>query len=1040
MRPEARSRRVFAITQSKAKMYEYGVPPADHIKIEVDPATLLTLTIGILGDVAAQVNTGSASPAQIATHRESLRFSARYFDAIRRSRLLQQVERDLLLVGAAAYYLCDLPGSAKVLAKELPVDGLILGARGLESLVTWLLKDEFQQPLRAARGVYSPLIEAISWTLARYRRDGSVDADLLDRTAQLRKLAYEIGTPKELLLADVASAIARRRRDNSTWYCLPRFSELSVEVWRPVLQMPHFMSELWPAQRLLGEKGVFAGKSAVVQMPTSAGKTRATEIIIRSAFLSGRASLAVVVAPFRALCHEIRESLANAFVGEGIDIDELSDVLQADYDTGELIAQRGVVIVTPEKLLYVLRHAPELADHVGLLIYDEGHQFDTGTRGVTYELLLTSLKRLLPSDVQTILISAVMPNAEAIGKWLIGEEPNLVAGTGLLPTDRTVAFASWVETLGQLKFVEQDRPDDDLFYVPRVLQQYPLQLRGKERKPRFFPDRGDAHEVALCLGLKLANEGGVALFCGRKSTAAGICDSIVEAYGRQLVLRPPIEFSERSEVIRVAKLYEENLGTSASATQCAALGIFTHHGNTPHGIRLAVEYAMKENLARFVVCTSTLAQGVNLPIRYLIIGSVNQGTGPIKVRDFHNLIGRAGRAGMYTEGSILFADHSWYDAERGQRSSRWREISSLLRPDMSEPCGSSLLSVMQPLYSDAGQELPHVDPMDVVREYVMHSGDKSDWSHALAQRWRHPRFPTGRLEGQIDERAEILAAIESYLLANWDVLGTDSVDAINALVHETLAFALGDATEKQALLEIFAALADNVRRRISDSSQRALYGRTLYGAGEAAALGQWVVDNFEALVATDTDEALFLAIWPALISRLSKAKLSKCRPEDQVPKLASGWLSGRSFGDLLGDLLVAGAWMQAGTQMRQLKVEQVIEMTEGELAFDGALTIGAIAEIVGELFAESLEADDLKERLEGLQKRLKYGLPTGAAVAVYEAGFADRVIAQALTPLVGNASSRNDVTRSLKAQRDAAAAVVAAYPRHFQEVLKRVLG
>ena len=65
---------------------------------------------------------------------------------------------------------------------------------------------------------------------------------------------------------------------------------------------------------------------------------------------------------------------------------------------------------------------------------------------------------------------------------------------------------------------------------------------------------------------------------------------------------------------------------------------------------------MKEGLVRFVVCTSTLAQGVNLPIRYLIVTSVYQGKEQIKVRDFHNLIGRAGRAGMHTEGSILFAD------------------------------------------------------------------------------------------------------------------------------------------------------------------------------------------------------------------------------------------------------------------------------------------------------------------------------------------------------------------------------------------------
>ena len=86
-----------------------------------------------------------------------------------------------------------------------------------------------------------------------------------------------------------------------------------------------------------------------------------------------------------------------------------------------------------------------------------------------------------------------------------------------------------------------------------------------------------------------------------------------------------------------------------------------------------------KNLVRFVVCTSTLAQGVNLPIRYLIVTSVYQGMERIKVRDFHNLIGRAGRAGMYTEGSILFADPVVYDKRHNPKDGwRWNIVKELL--------------------------------------------------------------------------------------------------------------------------------------------------------------------------------------------------------------------------------------------------------------------------------------------------------------------------------------------------------------------------
>src|SRR6218665_112487 len=164
----------------------------------------------------------------------------------------------------------------------------------------------------------------------------------------------------------------------------------------PTLAKASFIQELWPAQKRLGEKGVFRGTSAVIQMPTSAGKSRATELVIPSAFLAGRARLAVVVAPFRALCHELRDRFLTAFRGESVTVNELSDTFQVDFDIAELLGMYGVIVVTPEKLVYVLRHVPELARRIGLLIYDEGHQFDTGARGVTYELLVASLKAALP--------------------------------------------------------------------------------------------------------------------------------------------------------------------------------------------------------------------------------------------------------------------------------------------------------------------------------------------------------------------------------------------------------------------------------------------------------------------------------------------------------------------------------------------------------------------------------------------------------------------------------------------------------------------
>src|SRR5690606_19378490 len=148
---------------------------------------------------------------------------------------------------------------------------------------------------------------------------------------------------------------------NSARTILPTASGLAPDAWRQALAKSHFPIELWPAQQRIADAGVFAGRSVVIQMPTSAGKTRATEIIIRSAFLSGRAHLAVIVAPYRSLCHDIRGDLVTAFAGENVRLDEASDAYQFDIQLDAQFAEDSLLIVTPEKLLHILRPDSDLA-------------------------------------------------------------------------------------------------------------------------------------------------------------------------------------------------------------------------------------------------------------------------------------------------------------------------------------------------------------------------------------------------------------------------------------------------------------------------------------------------------------------------------------------------------------------------------------------------------------------------------------------------------------------------------------------------------
>ena len=1020
-------------------MLEYGVLEEHHIKITQDPAKLFTISIGLLGDLAAAINREDPDPDSLSELRTNLLFSARFFDSYLQSKLNETFDPYLVLLGSASYYLCDLPGSASVLAKRIDGDCPDLDGESLEDLLLWLLQADLGTYFDGAEGPFGGFIDGISKWVLQFFEDGNGEDNLLDLTTKLRDAVYEFGTPRQLLFGDVIAAVLRKKLENSAWKALPSYSGLPRDKWLHALQKDSFIKELWPAQHLLGKASVLKGESAIVQMPTSAGKTKATELILRSAFLAERVSLAIIIAPFRALCHEIKNNLVEAFHNEPTKVDELSDALQTDFEIAELLGHQQILVVTPEKLLYVLRHAPELAAYVGLLIFDEGHQFDSGTRGITYELLLTSLRSMTPEGTQKVLISAVISNAEAVGEWLNGE-PNVVEGTTLIPSFRSVGFTSWLDQLGRIEYVDSRDPEQNEFFVPRVIERFNLGRRGREQKDRYFPKKGDDQAIALYLGLKLAPNGSIAVFCGRKSTAASVCKKAVEVIERGAPLALPSDFSDAQEIERLTHLHVENLGDDAPASQSAAHGIFSHHGNTPHGIRLAVEHAMRDNLVRFVVCTSTLAQGVNLPIRYLIVTSVYQGMERIKVRDFHNLIGRAGRAGMHTEGSILFADPVIFDKRKARNDKwRWDQVKELLEPRNSESCISNLLSVFDPIKSNDEKDIIPMKALGFAKAYIDDPDEAAKLFAGIAAQHGDKKFSRDGVERQVAWRISLICAVESFLLSHWDESedGLSEAD-VTRLAEGTLAFFLADDQKKEHIRELFQLLAGNISGNITDPTRRKIYGRTLYGIQDAKSIEGWVQTNADSLLSiVDETEALDLA-WPLLTQHINSGVFTKFDKPEVLKEIAHGWISGKSFSDLLKIIRKRKAKMRWGTQRREFKIDHVVEVCEGALAYDGALVVGAVSEFIETIDKDGTE--DLINRLQIFQKRLKYGLPTETAIALYELGFSDRVITQDLAASLNLAATqKNDLVKALQKVRDGAGAVMEKYPAYFQERMNELL-
>lgn len=1043
MRPEFNSRRLFGITRSKGKMYELGLPERLHIAIPAnsEPQELFILTVATLGDVAATLSDAEdvTMPLSSAASDE-LGFSASFFDAFLESKFDDSLAGDTALLAASAYYLARRPGSSLVLARRLTQTAT---EPAVDRLLRWTLQSRWAEYPDDAHPLFRSGLGQVARLLAFHFHDGSSLEELVASLNTLRRLAYAGASPRDLLFVDIIAAIIRMRVAASAWTTLPTFTGIAAERWASAIQRAGFPKELWPSQMLLGQAGLFAGASGVVQMPTSAGKTRSVEIVLRSAFLSGRTKLAVVVAPFRALCHEIGTSLRHAFKEDDVKVNELSDAMQLDFleQVAELIgseapASQYILVLTPEKLLYVLRQTPTLVSDIGLVVYDEGHQFDSGSRGITYELLLTEIKALLPNGAQTVLVSAVIQNARAIGEWLMGNGAQVVNGSALLPTARSVAFASWLERVGQLMFFESEAYGQPDYFVPRVIEQQALMLRPRERAVRYFPVKDDSNDIALYLGIRMSTHGAVAIFCGRKDTASGMAVRAVDVYERGFALAPPAASANADELRRMKNLIDGHFGSQSVTSRAATLGIFVHHGTTPHGLRLSIEYAMQHGRISFVACTSTLAQGVNLPIRYLIVSGIYQGGERIKVRDFQNLVGRAGRSGMHTEGLVIFSDPAAFDKRR-QRSESWKFTSAveLLSPSLSESTTSSLLGLLTPISSSDGKvELRQ--PADVLCRLMLSDEDAwLEWANEVVRLNPQFNFDSKALVDELRRRRRLIYAIESYLMAN---RGTGPFAefraSAEALGASTLAYHLASDELKPAIMALFTSIADYLEQEEPAPVKQAAYSKTLLGVRSAKAVEQWVNENREFLLSLESNLDWLMAIW-SLFAQQSDSKFFHTVQPDSLPiQLAMRWVQGAPYMTLFAHSEAEKGSKPWGAQKRRrLTDDEIVDFCESTLGFECSLVLAAVAQF---LFAERGISDDGSAALTLFQKSLKYGLPDWPSISSYELGFSDRVLAQRLRDVTQADGFEGEFFASaLESHQDQIEGLLADYPSYFESVL-----
>lgn len=420
--------------------------------------------------------------------------------------------------------------------------------------------------------------------------------------------------------------------------------------------------------------------------------------------------------------------------------------------------------------------------------------------------------------------------------------------------------------------------------------------------------------------------------------------------------------------------------------------------------------------------------------------SVYQGGERIKVRDFHNLIGRAGRAGMHTEGSILFADPDVYDKRKDADGVwQWGQVKQLLEPANSEPCISTLLSFFDPLKSDSQNVILKLDALELLKQYIQDPAALTRLADEVVAKHAEKGFTKSGLYAQVSRKIAMISAVESFLLSHWDAGAAPlTTEKVVELAQGTLAYFLANDDQKARIVSLFSALADNLSQKVTDVARRKTYGKTLFGLTRSEEIESWVRTNVAKLVACQTPAERLELFWPLLEANIQNETFRKCTKPEALKAMAHLWTLGLSFNLMLNQLHELEARLTWGTKFRQLNTEHVVEMCEGGLAYDGSLLVGAAIEVLS--FVAPTESTILTPPLQQLQKMLKYGLPTQGAISLFETGFSDRVIASDLAALLNlNGEPRREVIQKLRTEGPAVNQALQKYPAYFAHVMTDVV-
>ncbi|MBF9684557.1 DEAD/DEAH box helicase [Streptococcus pseudopneumoniae] len=1014
------------LIRSKAKMIEFDIPLENHISISEDSHKSFLVALAIVEDSARKYFEDYINHNHFDPHlKNQLHHAAEFFDALILSELGNADEyRDYIaMLGATAYYLGDYNGSSSVMlsyisdATRFPED-----SSNLIKVLIDILTNRVFENYELITDIYSAELNTLVERYRNYILEGRDIATEVFRNLQDK--VYINGSDFSVIIVNCLLAVVCKKINCSSTKLLPEFSELDFSVWQDYIQSEGSMKELWPSQIELGKQGIFIGRSGIIQMPTSSGKTASINLILRSAFYSNRIDNVLIVAPFRALCREIYRDINAHFINnEDVIISEIFDLPEIPQDFSIFNDSiKRVFVLTPEKLLFLLRNNQSFIDRIGLCIFDEAHLFDDPNRGSNFELLMSTVKQTLQKEVQKILISAVIPNSEAINKWF-NEDGVVVSNNSIKTTEKRIAFSDLNGSNEQLYFIDPITFEEE-FFVPRTVNVSKLELLGKERKPKVFPELKNANDISIYYGIKLIKNGGVAIFCGRKDTVNIVLRRFIDLNNRKYDLSDFLENSDRFEVEKIGNLIGKNIGYDSVEYTCSQLGIFSHHSGIPMGLRIAIEYAFSKSKINNVVCTSTLAQGVNLPIKYLIVSSMYQAGDAIKVRDFQNLIGRAGRAGKYTEGTIILTESGIYKTE--QKSWKKKQYKKLLNPINSEGCKSNILNIIKfdsVDSTDYRYGSMKFDFWNLILERFINNVEYLERVNSVSSNLRAQASPYLQdFNYKINQIESTLIAIENYLAS----IFTDEME-IDGLAENTFGYFLGDENERERIKELFDLVRDKI---ITSSVSTEILSKNSIGLYQSEHLKAWVQGNQGSILSCEIEKDL-LSVLIEIIREFSNNKVMRKLSTEDLNYITQLWINGISYFNILESCTEKLIRIEKRGKLKSIDLSDIISLCDNGLGYETSMILNSINNILEELVGEKIDV------ITKLTRRLKYGLSLDKEINIYELGFSDRIVVQLIGQEI-KSQSKNQIRNEIKRDSARLKDKLSDFPSYYIQLINEI--